>query len=81
MMEDVMTMNAQNGRGAFDFVAMIKEDISDEEHDVEKYMDLAEYAEKYYPCHGFDGILRDIAKEERQHNRHLKEILESLEHA
>lgn len=52
------------------FVEKIKEYIEEEKADCNKYKELAETApEKYAP------IIRDIAREEATHHKHLEEIL------
>lgn len=51
----------------------------DEESDVEKYMKLAAYADEHHPRCGYGQILRDIAKEESQHRKHIKMILEDMD--
>jgi len=44
--------------------------VAAEDEDRDKYMELADMAPPEYA-----GILRDIAKEEAAHRRHLKDIL------
>ena len=61
-----------------DMRSAIEEDISDESSDVEKYMELADYAEKHYSELGYAPILRDIASEELTHHKHLKAILDDM---
>ena len=61
-----------------EFQGWIEDYLSDESGDVEKYMKLADYAEEHYQGMGYDAILRDIAKEEMQHNKHLNEILKDM---
>ncbi|MBQ2552997.1 MAG: hypothetical protein II563_09165 [Treponema sp.] len=56
------------------FSTKLKEYIEEERSDNDKYLELASLApEKYAP------IIRDIAKEERSHARHLEEILADCE--
>ena len=54
---------------------LIYEDLEAEESDNEKYMDLALQADCEYPDRGYGCIIRDIAKEEEQHRKHLSDIL------
>lgn len=58
--------------------AELKKDLEDEENDNGKYMKLAMEADKKYPCRGYGAILRDIAKEEAIHHKHIKMILEDM---
>ena len=61
-----------------DFAAELKKDLEDEENDNGKYMKLAAEADKKYPCRGYGAILRDIAREESVHHKHLRMILEDM---
>ena len=56
----------------------LKKDLEDEGADNEKYMKLAAAADAKYPCRGYGAILRDIAKEEAIHHKHIKMILEDM---
>lgn len=51
----------------------------EENSDLEKYMKLAALADEHYPCRGYGAILRDIAKEESQHHKHIKMILDDMQ--
>lgn len=53
-------------------------DYESEMGDNEKYLKLAEEADKMYPCRGYGAILRDIAREEEVHRRHLRLIIEDM---
>lgn len=53
-------------------------DYEDEMSDNEKYLKLAEEADKMYPCRGYGAILRDIAREEEVHRKHLRLIVEDI---
>ena len=57
----------------------LENDLEDEKGDVSKYMELAHWAEMHYPGHGYAAILRDIAKEEAVHHKHIKEILDDMD--
>lgn len=59
-------------------VEELKKDLEDEGADNEKYMKLAAAADMKYPCRGYGAILRDIAKEEAIHHKHIKMILEDM---
>lgn len=63
---------------ATDLKKMLEEDHESELSDHDKYMKLAELADEQYPCRGYGAILRDIAKEEEIHKRHIKAILEDI---
>lgn len=56
----------------------LKEDYESESADHDKYEKLAMAADKQYPCRGYGAILRDIAKEEAVHRRHIQAILEDM---
>ena len=56
----------------------LKEDYESESADHDKYEKLAMAADKQYPCRGYGAILRDIAKEEAVHRRHIRAILEDM---
>ena len=55
------------------------QDHEDESSDVEKYMKLASAADEQFPCRGYGAILRGIAKEESQHRKHIKMILDDMD--
>ena len=61
-----------------DLKAELEKDLEGESSDVMKYMKLADVAEAKYPHCWYAAILRDIAKEEMTHNRHLKAILSDI---
>ena len=61
-----------------DLKAMLEEDHESEMSDHDKYMELAMIADEKYPCRGYGAILRDIAKEEEIHRKHIKAILEDM---
>lgn len=65
-------------KAAMDLRDMIKESIQEEENDAEKYVKMEMMALGKYPCKGYDAILRDIAREERVHKRHLESILADM---
>lgn len=54
-----------------DFYSLIEQDIRDESKDNNKYLELAKIA----PTEKARKILTDIAAEEKQHHKYLKEIL------
>lgn len=61
-----------------ELLAMIKEDLLDEENGAKHYRMMAD---KMMEC-GLDGfvpILHDMAKEEELHHHYLKEMMEKLE--
>lgn len=61
-----------------DIAAELKADYESEEADNDKYLKLAEAADKKYPCRGYGSILKEIAREEETHRRHIKMILEDM---
>lgn len=61
-----------------DIATELKKDYESEEADNDKYLKLAEAADKKYPCRGYGSILRDIAREEEIHRKHIKMILEDM---
>lgn len=69
---------AANAEEEIDIAAELKKDLEDEEADNNKYMKLAEAADMKYPCRGYGAILRDIAREEAVHHKHIKMILEDM---
>ena len=69
---------AMNEEEELDIVAELKKDLEDEEADNGKYMKLAAAADMKYPCRGYGAILRDIAREEAVHHKHIKMILEDM---
>lgn len=56
----------------------LKKDLESEGADNEKYLKLAAAADMKYPCRGYGSILRDIAREEAVHHKHIKMILEDM---
>lgn len=56
----------------------LKKDLESESSDNDKYMKLAAAADEKYPCRGYGAILRDIAREEKTHHKHIKMILEDM---
>lgn len=62
-----------------DFKKALEVDHESEMSDHDKYMKLAEMADEQYPCRGYGAILRDIAKEEEIHKRHIKSILDDID--
>ena len=52
--------------------------LEDEKADAEKYMEMAAEAQEIAPDAGYDGILRDIAREEMTHHRHLQAIMADM---
>lgn len=73
---DMSAVTAENQE--VDIVEELKKDLEDEGADNEKYMKLAAAADAKYPCRGYGAILRDIAKEEAIHHKHIKMILEDM---
>lgn len=71
--------NAEEDYEAIDVRKEIEEDLEDEASDVEKYKKLAKAAYEKYQHAGYASILMDIAKEEHQHNKHLKAILDDMD--
>lgn len=67
-------------KAMMDLRDMVKESIQEEENDAEKYIKMEMMALEKYPCKGYDAILRDIAREERVHKRHLESILADMPH-
>ena len=61
-----------------DLVAELKKDLEDEAGDHDKYLKLAMAADEKYPWRGYGAILRDIAKEEGIHRKHIQMILEDM---
>ena len=61
-----------------DIRKMVEESIQDETNDVEKYTKMSEALKEKYPCEGYWAILRDIAREEGVHKKHLDMILSKL---
>ena len=56
----------------------LEKDHESEASDYEKYMALADKADEEFPDRGYGFILRDIAKEEEIHRRHIKDILDDI---
>lgn len=56
----------------------IEEAMTEESADTKKYLDMAAVAQKSYPKKGYGSVLRDIAKEESVHHRHLQAILSDI---
>ena len=81
-MTNTMSMNntalAMPEAEEIDIVSELKKDLEDEASDHEKYMKLADAADEKYPCRGYGAILRDIAREEGVHHRHIKMILDDM---
>ena len=73
---DMSAVTAENQE--MDIVEELKKDLEDEGADNEKYLKLAAAADMQYPCRGYGAILRDIAKEEAIHHKHIKMILEDM---
>ena len=73
---DMSAVTAENKE--MDIVEELKKDLEDEGADNEKYLKLAAAADMQYPCRGYGAILRDIAKEEAIHHKHIKTILEDM---
>ena len=73
-----MPETVKNENTEVDLKAELEKDVEDEASDVMKYMNLADLAESKYPHHGYASILRDIAKEEMTHNKHLRDILDDM---
>lgn len=46
--------------------------------DHDKYLKLADHADEEYPDRGYGSILRDIAKEEEIHRKHIGAILDDI---
>lgn len=61
-----------------DLKTMLEEDHEEEINDHDKYMKQAMMADEKYPCRGYGSILRDIAREEEIHRRHIKAILDDM---
>ena len=61
-----------------EMVKKLQEAIEDESADVEKYTEMAETAAAAYPETAYAAVLRDIAREEGVHKRHLEEILSDM---
>ena len=60
------------------FINALKDALADEAADIEKYMGLAEQACEHSEFKKFAPILRDIAKEEQVHHKHIASILHDL---
>ena len=60
------------------FCETLTEYVHDEWKDSGKYVSLAKLADEEYPGEGYGAILRDIAKEEAIHLKHLQEILSDI---
>ena len=73
---DMSAVTAENHE--MNIVEELKKDLEDEGADNEKYLKLAAAADMQYPCRGYGAILRDIAKEEAIHHKHIKMILEDM---
>lgn len=58
--------------------AELKKSYGEENGDIEKYTKLAEIADEKYPCRGYGSIIRSIGKEEAQHKKYIKMILEDM---
>ena len=69
---------AMTEAGEIDIVEELKKDLESEGADNEKYLKLAAAADMKYPCRGYGSILRDIAREEAVHHKHIKMILEDM---
>ncbi len=81
-MANAVTMNntalAQSEAEEMDLASELAKDLEDEGSDHEKYMKLADAADEKYPCRGYGAILRDIAREEAVHHKHIKMILDDM---
>lgn len=69
---------AMTETGEIDIAEELKKDLESEGADNEKYLKLAAAADMKYPCRGYGSILRDIAREEAVHHKHIKMILEDM---
>lgn len=56
----------------------LEEAVAEEQSDSEKYLAMAEKAMQEYPHTGYACILRDIAREETVHHRHLQTIISDM---
>ena len=56
----------------------LENDHESEASDYDKYMARADKADEAFPDRGYGFILRDIAKEEEIHRRHIKDILDDI---
>ena len=72
-------MMEESTNNELDLKAILQEDHEEEMADHEKYLEQAEMADKKYPHRGYCFILRDIAKEEEIHRRHIKAILDDID--
>ena len=61
-----------------ELIDKLKTALEEEKEDAEKYMGMAATAEEKFPGAGYDGILRDIAREEMKHHKHLQEIIHDM---
>ena len=64
---------------AIDFKAELEKALADEAADVEKYMNLSDYAKTNHPDCPYAQVLKDIAMEEKTHHKHIRMILSSME--
>lgn len=69
---------AMTETGEINIAEELKKDLESEGADNEKYLKLAAAADMKYPCRGYGSILRDIAREEAVHHKHIKMILEDM---
>lgn len=74
-----MTNGTAQHKEEINIVAELKTDLAEEAHDNEKYKKLAEVADEKYPHKGYGAILRDIAREEKTHHKHIQMILEDMQ--
>ena len=74
------TMNngTAQDKNEVDISAELMKDLEEEGADSDKYMKLADAMDEKYPCRGYGAILRDIAREEKSHHKHIKMILEDM---
>lgn len=70
-----MTKNENN---AIDFKAELEKALADEAADVEKYMNLSDYAKTNHPDCPYAQMLKDIAMEEKTHHKHIRAILDDM---
>ena len=56
----------------------LEEALEDEAADVDKYTAMADSAAQKWPDSGYSAVLRDIAKEEKVHHRHVQEIIDDM---
>jgi rubrerythrin len=77
-MADISKNGASETEEEINITDALKKDYESESADHDKYEKLAMAADKQYPCRGYGAILRDIAREEEVHRRHIRMILEDM---